>query len=82
MRLSWLGTPLFLALPPELCGALVQDTAGRNMACEKKTFCSQGLEHCSVERARPLSSIVPIWSLSSIMHLGQTGHLLGDTCKQ
>lgn len=76
MRLSWLGSPLFMALPPALCQVLVQDRAGTNMVHEEKHFCSQDLaHHHTTERARAPSFSVPIWSLSSIMHPGQTGHI-------
>lgn len=77
MKLSFLGTPLFMALPPELLSIHVGQRAGSNMAYEKKTLQLRGGQG----RTRPHST-VPILS---VMHQGQTGHLslplqLSETC--
>lgn len=46
-----------------LLSAHMGQRAGGNVAREKEAFCSQGLEHCSAEGARPQLSIVPLCSL-------------------
>lgn len=40
--------------------------AGRNVACEKEALCSQDLEHCSAEGARPQFFTVPLCSFQLV----------------
>lgn len=68
LRLSWLRMPLFLAVPPEFCQALVWDRELAGTWHVRRKFCSQGLEHCCADRARPIW-----WWFFSIVHSGESG---------
>lgn len=54
------------SLPRVLLSTHMGQRAGGNVACEKEALCSQDLEHCSAEGARPQFSTVPLCSFQLV----------------